>query len=55
MIKKTIVMRLERDKETKGCHRYGHETGDRGVTTLYVRKDSIEGDAPASVTVTITG
>jgi hypothetical protein len=54
-VKKTIVMTLDKAKETKGCHRYGVSGGDTGVTTLYVRKNSLDGDAPQTVTVVITG
>lgn len=54
-MKKTIVMRIAPEKETKGCHRYVAEAGDRGCETLYLRKSEIEGSPPAQITVTITG
>lgn len=54
-MKKNIVMSLERSKETKGCYRYGHSTGDKGVTTIYMRKEDVEGTPPETITVSIRG
>lgn len=54
-VKKTIVMKLAPDKETKGCYRYMREAGDTGVDTVYLRKDSVEGKPPAQLTVTYVG
>lgn len=54
-MKKSIVMGIERSKETRGCYRYGHTAGDLGVTTLYLRKDAVDGAAPETITVTING
>lgn len=51
--KKTITMRRLDDKETKGCFRYGKIAGDAGVTSLYLRKESIEGHAPRLIELTI--
>lgn len=53
---KTIVMTRLRDKETKGCHRYGFSSGDAGVATIYLRKEALkDGEtAPDEIKVTIT-
>ena len=54
-MKKTILMRRVSEKETKGCHRYEVAGGDPGVTTIYLRKESLARDQspPESIRVTI--
>lgn len=52
---KTITMERLDDKETKGCYRYGFLTGDAGVQTLYIRKESCgEGKPPKRIKLTLT-
>ncbi|AAT69519.1 gp43 [Alphaproteobacteria phage PhiJL001] len=46
---KYIEMAIQPDKETKGCHRYAHVGGDTGVTTLYVQKNSLQGERPPEI------
>jgi hypothetical protein len=50
---KTFVMERMDDKETKGCYRYGHTEGDTGVTSIYVRKETLRGIPAARIKVTI--
>lgn len=46
---------LEPSKETKGCHRYRHVSGDPGITTHYLRKDALRGQpAPKRLQMVLT-
>lgn len=54
-MKKTIVMKLAPDKETKGCYRYMREAGDEGVDTIYLRKAAVDGKPPQQATLVFTG
>lgn len=51
MIKATY--QLLPNKETKGCYRYGHLAGDAGVTTIYIRKEAVDGPPPRTITVSV--
>jgi len=53
---KRFVMERMDEKETKGTFRYGLVTGDTGVMTLYVRKESLAPGqaAPRKIEVNIT-
>ncbi len=50
---KTVILERLDDKETKGCYRYGFVSGDAGIQTLYVRKESLEDAPPVRVKLTI--
>lgn len=49
-----IIFERLAHKETKGCHRYQAVDGDRGVETIYLRKEHFGDKAPDKVQVTIT-
>jgi len=51
---KTIEYERQDDKETKGCYRYAASKGDAGITTLYLRKESVDGKPPKRLKATIT-
>lgn len=51
--KKTVTMIRLDNKETTGCYRYGFVSGDAGINSLYLRKESVEGDAPRTIELTI--
>ncbi len=50
---KIFTMKRLDHKETQGCFRYGFVSGDSGVQTLYIRKESLTAIPPASITVNI--
>ena len=50
---KKITVTLPWKKETKGSHQYATDE-DVPVSTVYVRKSGIDGEAPKSIKVEIT-
>lgn len=51
---KQFMMERQDDKETKGTYRYSLLSGDLGVTTIYVRKESLCADQPAPRRIMVT-
>lgn len=53
-MRKTFTMTRLDDKETSGCYRYGFTDGDPGITSIYLRKESVSERPPKRIKVKIT-
>ena len=52
---KKITVTLPLKKETKGAYQYQGERNDTDpVTTLYIRKSGIDGDAPKKIKIEVS-
>lgn len=52
-MRKTMIMDRLDNKETKGCFRYGFVNGDVGITTVYLRKESLKALPPLRIKLTV--
>ncbi len=51
---KKITVTLPWKKETKGSHQYASDEEGLAVSTVYIRKSAIDGEAPKSIKVEIS-
>lgn len=51
---KTMIMERLDHKETTGSYRYGTVTGSLGISSLYIRKESVTEKPPKHIRVQVT-